>query len=88
MAELCISGAGDRPGGGGESAVISTHTISLQEQLMEKDIPVLAGGERAGIFGGAVQGGEQLLGYAAAGAGELEELGRFFLLRAAPMTCT
>ena len=61
----------------GKEVVISTHTISLQEQLMEKDIPFLravAGQEFSAVF---VQGAEQLSVHAAAGAGFKKSLTLF-----------
>ena len=35
------------------TAVIATHTISLQEQLIQKDLPLLAGGDAGRIHGRA-----------------------------------
>ena len=49
--------------------VISTHTISLQEQLIEKDIPLLAAVYPGEFSSRAGQGAEQLPLPAAAAAG-------------------
>jgi len=58
----------------GKKVVISTHTISLQEQLIEKGHPFLAGRQRTGILGGALQGPGQLLVHAASRAGRQKVL--------------
>lgn len=36
-----LAACGDQTGGGKKRVVVSTHTISLQEQLVEKDLPLL-----------------------------------------------
>ena len=63
---------GDRPTAATDSprprrVVVSTHTISLQEQLMQKDMPLLQQRDSAGVLGGAGQGAGQLPQPAAAG---------------------
>ena len=49
--------------------VISTHTISLQEQLITKDLPLLTAVIPVRVLGRAGQGPRQLPQPAAAGAG-------------------
>ena len=43
-----------------KKVVVSTHTISLQEQLLQKDIPFLRVGDAAGVLGRPGQGAVEL----------------------------
>jgi len=83
---LAAAGDADKPEGkspdsaarkSGQSplrVVISTHTISLQEQLIEKDLPLLAQRYPGGVLGRVGQGARKLSEPAA--VGECPEPGR------------
>ena len=69
--EPAAEGAADPPRS--PRIVVSTHTISLQEQLIGKDLPLLECGDPARVFGGAGEGAAELFEFAAARFGARAE---------------